>query len=100
LQTDHQDRYRRRGIQIDRNRALTAKRLDHHVVDDLDDLLAGGDGGQHLRPHSALADLGDEVADDRECDVGVQQRQADFAQRFGDVGLVQRSASAEPVENP
>ena len=47
----------------------------------------------------ALADLGDEVADHRKRDVGIQQRQADFPQRFGDVGLVQRSAGAELVEN-
>ena len=48
LQADHQDRDRRRRVQVDRDGALAAQRLDHHVVDDLDDLLAGRDRGQHL----------------------------------------------------
>ncbi len=99
MQADHQDRHRRGGVQVDRDRALAAQCLDHHVVDDLDDLLAGRDGIQHLGADGAFADLGDEVAHHRQGDVGVQQRQADFPQRFGDVGLVQRSAGAEPVEN-
>ena len=99
LQADHQDRHRRGGVEVDRDRAFAAQRLDHHVVDDLDDLLAGGDRGQHLGADGAFAHLGDEVAHHRQGDVGVQQRQADFPQRFGDVGLVQRAAGAEPVEN-
>ncbi len=100
LQADHQDRYRRRGVQVDRDGALAAQRLDHHVIDDLDDLLAGRDGGQDLGADGALAHLGDEVAHHGQRHVGVQQRQADFAECLGDVGLGQRTATAQAVEYP
>ena len=88
------------GVQVERDRPFAAQRLDHHVVDDLDDLLAGGDRGQHLGPDRALAHLGDEVAHHRQRHVGIQQRQADLAQRLGDIGLGQRTAAAQPVEHP
>ena len=97
---DHQDRDRRRRVQVERHRALAAQRLDHHVVDDLDHLLAGRDRGQHLGAHRPFAHLGDEVAHHRQRHVGIQQRQADLAQRLGDVGLGQRAAAAQPVEHP
>ena len=87
------------GVEVERHRALAAERLDHHVVDDLDDLLAGGDGAQHLGADGAFADLGDEVAHHRQGHVGVEQGEADFAQRFGDVGLAQRAAAAQAVED-
>ena len=99
LQADHQDRHRGGGVEVERHRAFAAQRLDHHVVDDFYDLLAGGDRIQHLGADGAFTHLGDEVANDRQGDVGIEQREADFAQGFGDVGLVQRSAGAEPVEN-
>ena len=35
----------------------------------------------------------------RQRHVGIQQRQADLAQRLVDIGLVQRAAAAQPVEN-
>ena len=99
LQPDQQDRHRRGGVEVDRDGAGTAQLLDHHVVDDFDDLLAGGDGLQDLDADGAVADLGDEVAHHGQGDVGVQQREADFPQRFGDVHLVQRAAAAQAVEH-
>ena len=87
------------GVQVERDRALAAQRLDHHVVDDLDHLLAGRDRGQHLGADGPLAHLGDEVAHHRQRHVGVQQREADLAQRLGDVGLGQRAAAAQAVEH-
>jgi hypothetical protein len=75
------------------------KGLDHHVVDDLDHLLAGRDRGQHLRAHRTLAHLGDEVAHHRQRHIGVQQRQPHFAQRLGDIGLGQRAAAAQAIEH-
>ena len=88
------------GVQVQRHRALAAQRLDQRVVDDLDDHLAGRDGVQHLRADRALAHLGDEVLDHLQRHVGIEQRQADFAQRLGDVGLAQRPAAAQAVEDP
>ena len=43
LQPDHQDGDRRRGVEVERHRSCPAQLLDHHVVDDLHDLLAGAD---------------------------------------------------------
>ncbi len=66
---------------------------------DFCDLLAGGDGGQHLGADGAFLDPGDEILDDGEGDVGVQHGEADFAQGLGHVGFGQRPAFAEAVEN-
>ena len=99
LQADQQDRHRRGGVEVDRDGAGTAQLLDHLVVDDLDDLLAGRDGLQDLDADGAVADLGDEVAHHGQGDVGVQQREADFPQRLGDVHFVQRAPAAQAVED-
>ena len=47
-----------------------------------------------LRPHRV-----DELADDRQRHVGFEQRHADLAQRGVDIGLGQRAAPAQPVED-
>ena len=46
-----------------------------------------------------LAHAGDEVADDREVDVGFEQREADLAHRARDRLLVERSLLAEVAES-
>ena len=51
-------------------------------------------GADRLGPHFV-----DELADDREGDVGLEQRRAHFAQGGIDIGLGQRSAPPQPVEN-
>ena len=79
-QPDHQDRHRRSRRQVQRHRAHAAQRLDHHVVDDLDDLLAGRHAVQHLDAGRALPAFGNEILDHRQGDVRLQQRQADLAQ--------------------
>ena len=99
LQADHQDGDRRGGVQVERHRAGAAELLDHHVVDDLHHLLAGGDAVQHLLADGALADLGDEVLDHGQRHVGIQQREADLAQGVVHVGLAQRAAAAQAVED-
>ena len=97
LKADHQDR---RGRRAKREPfALRTQRLDEDVVDDLHHLLAGRDRADHLLADRLLADLGDEILDDGERDVGIDQRGADFGERGIDVGLGQRATAAQPVEH-
>ncbi len=98
LEADHQDGDRRRCVQVDGHRALAAQLLDHHVVDDLDHLLAGRDRIQHLGRKRALPDLADEVPYNGKGDVGVEQRHADLAEGFAHVGFVQPTAALQAVE--
>ena len=58
-----------------------AEDVDQLVVDDLDDLLAGLDPVEHVGADRLLADVGHEVLDDLEVDVGLEQGEADLAQR-------------------
>ena len=76
-----------------------AEHLDQRVVDDLDDLLARRDRAQHLLADRLLGRLVDELADDRQRDVGLEQRDAHLAHRRAHVGLVQRAAAAQAVED-
>ena len=100
MQADHQDRHRGDGGQVQRDSAGATQRLDHHVVDDLDDLLARGDAVQHLHLGGGIADLADEIFDDGEGDVRLQQRKANLTQRLGDVEFGQAAALAQPLEHP
>ena len=100
LQTGHQDGHRRHGIQVDLDRTGAAKRLDQRVVDDLDDLLARRDRAQNLGADRAFAHLGDEIAHHFQRDVSLQERQANLAQRLGNIGLAQRASAAQLVEDP
>ena len=78
---------------------LGAEHLDQRVVDDLDDLLAGRDRAQHLLADRLLGRLVDELADHRQRDVGLEQGDPDLAHRRAHVGLVQRAAAAQAVED-
>ena len=49
-------------------------------------------------PVAASRGLGDEVADHRQGDVGLEQGHADLAHRLVDVLLGQHAAAGEPVE--
>ena len=100
MQTHHQDGDGRRGIQIDGDRALAAQGFHQNVVDDLDDLLAGGDGGQYLRPDRAFPHFQDEIAHHGQRDVGIQQREANLPQGFAHIGFAQRATAAQLVEHP
>ena len=98
LQADHHDDDRRRRVEIDRLR-VRAQSLDELVVHDLHDHLAGRDRLDHLDADRALLHFVGEGARDVERDVGFEQRAAHLAQRLVDVGLRQRAAPGQAIEN-
>jgi len=69
------------------------------VVDDLHHHLRRGHRAQHLLAHRLCAHGVDEILDHRQRDVGLEQRDADLAQRGGNVVLAQRAVAAQPVED-
>ena len=98
LQTDHENRYRRVGGQVDGHTGA-AQHLDQMVVDDLDDHLAGRDAFQHVLAHGLIAHGSQEILDHRQGDVGFEQRHAHFAQRRIHVALAQGAAPRQLVEH-
>ena len=68
-------------------------------MDDLDDHLARRDRADDFGADGAAADLVGEGADDIERHVGLDQRAAHLAHRLVDIGLAQRTAPGELVEN-
>ena len=86
------------GVEIDRVR-LGAQRLDQHVIDDLDDHLAGRHGFHDIGADGARAHLVDEGAHHVERDIGFEQGAADLAQRDVDVRLRERAAPRQRIEN-
>ena len=68
------------------------------LVDDLDDLLAGGEALEDLGADGPLADPRDEVLDDLEVDVRLEQREADLAHRRVDVRLGHATTTGQPGE--
>ena len=76
-----------------------AQRLDQLVVHDLDDQLAGRHRLDDLDADRAGLHLVGEGAHHVERDVGLEQRAAHLAQRRVDVGLGQRAAPRQAVEN-
>ena len=97
LQADERDDGRIAG-EAERPVARAEER-DELLVDDLDDLLAGGEALQDLRADRPLADAGDEVLDDLEVDVGLEQRKPDLAHRGVDVGLADAAAAGQVGES-
>ena len=68
------------------------------LVDDLHDLLAGGQALQDVLAERTLFDGVREVTGDFEVDVRLEQREADLAHRLGDRLLVEASATADSTE--
>ena len=99
LQPHHHQRLRRLAIEAELLLLLVgAQHLDQLVMDDLDHLLAGGDGFQDLLADGLLPDPTDEVLDDRQRDVGFQQRHAYVAHRRLDVALLESAARGEALQ--
>jgi hypothetical protein len=68
-------------------------------VHDLDDHLAGRDRLDDFDADGLFLDVVGESARDIERDIGLEQRAANFAHRFVDVGFAQRTTAGELVEN-
>ena len=98
LQADHHHHDRGRGIEVD-GAALVAEHGDQFVMDDLHDHLAGLDRLEHLGADGLGAHLVDEGADDLERHVGLDQRTANLAQRSRNIGLGERAAAGQTVQN-
>ena len=97
---------RRGRVQVDavapsasRRRRLAAEHLDEMIVHDLDDHLPRRHRAQHLLADRLLAHRIDEIAHDRQRDIGFEQRDADLAHRARDIVLAQRAVPAQPVED-
>ena len=99
LQADHQDR---RGWIVDLQcvgGAVTGEDVDQFVMDDLHDHLAGGDGFGDGGTGGAVLHALDELARDRQRDVGLQQCGAHLAQRGDHIGFGQRALFRQTVED-
>ena len=81
LKADHQHRRWGRVDLQRRGGGVAGKDADQFVMDDLHDLLAGGDRLGDGLAAGLVLDAPDEVAGDGERDVGFQQGDADLAQR-------------------
>ena len=97
LQADHHDHRGRADLEVQLG-GFGPERLDQRVVDDLDDHLARRDRAQHFLADRFFGDLVDEIARDRQSDVGLEQRDTHFAHRRAHVRLAERAAPAKPVE--
>ena len=78
---------------------LTAQHLDHPVVDDLYDLLAGRDRAQHVVSDGLFLDRVEQRAHRRQRRIGFQQGHAHLAQRRLHVARGERSPPGEAPEN-
>ena len=72
---------------------------DKRIVDDLDDLLARGDGFRHRLAGGLLFHPPDEIACDGERDIGLQKRHAHLAQGGFHVLFGERTLLGQPVEH-
>ena len=75
-----------------------AHQVDQFLIDDADDLLAGVERLEHLLADGLLGDARHEVADDREADVGFEQRLLDELQPVAHVRFGQLALAAERLE--
>ncbi len=94
LQSGHEDDRGRLRRELHARRVL-AERLDQFVAHDLDDLLARRKRGQHFLSHSLGLDAVNQLFNHFEVDVGLKQRQPDFAQRLGNVLLAESGLAAK-----
>ena len=81
-----------------KTRSPAPKEVDELVVDDLDDLLPGGEAVEHVAADGLLADARYEVLDDLEVDVRLEQGEPDLAHGGVDVGLADPAAAGQVAE--
>ena len=98
LQPDQHDLDRRLDLEVQLARAAT-----HHLAqfdrDEADEVLLGRQRRQHFLAERLVLDVLDEVADDPDIDVGLEQSEADFAQRLFDIALADPALALEFFEN-
>src|SRR5699024_4602463 len=75
-----------------------AEDIDQFVVDDLDDLLGGGQGLGDLIAQGALANAPGELADDGDRAVGAEQGAAALTDGIVDISLGEAAMAAQPRE--
>ena len=97
LKADHHPD-RRRVVGKGQARVRAAHQSRQLLVDDLDDLLGGGEAVEHLGADGALGDLGDKVLDDLVAHVRLEQCHAHLAHRELDVLLGQAALAAQALE--
>jgi hypothetical protein len=95
LQANHHDRHRRRRRQVQPD-GITTQHFHQVIVDQLDNHLARRNRTQDFRARRLYGNVLDQFLDDRQGDVGLQQRDPQFAHRRRDVGLFQCAALAQP----
>jgi hypothetical protein len=78
---------------------LAAEGLGELLEDDLLDLQRGVERPRELLAHGTVADAALHRLDDRQVDVGLEQRQADLAEHLVDVGLGQPALAAQAGED-
>ncbi len=95
LKADHHQGHRRFGRKIEGIVLTAAHHGDQFVVNNPDNLLAGGQALENFRSNRLDTDIFDEVLDDLEVDVSFQERQAHFTQGVLDVLLGHDPLAAE-----
>ena len=93
---EHDDGRRRFGER--QPAGFAAQDADEFFVDDLDDLLCRVEGTGHLGAPGAVLDPTDERSHHGQRDVGLEQRQPDFAGGGLDVGVGQSTLAAQSLK--
>lgn len=97
LEASHEDDGGRLGGFLEAG-GVAAEDVDELVVDDLDELLGGGERGGDLGAHGAGADVLDEGVDDGEVHVGLEESNADLAEGVADVFVGDGALATEVFE--
>ena len=98
LQAREQDHRRRLHGEIER-RGRAAHQRGELAMDDADQRLTRRQRADDLLADGLLLDRGDEVLDDRQRDVGFEQREAHLAQRVLDVGVGEPRFAAQLLDD-
>ena len=94
---EHDHRWRKLGVP--QTPSFAAQDRDQFLVDDLDDLLRGVQRPADLLAYRSQFDRGNELAHNRQCDVGLEQRNANLASGGIDIGLGQPTLASQSGEN-
>src|ERR1700736_6578876 len=80
-------------------RGVTAEQDRQFIVENLNDLLTGGNAAEHAFAKRLLFDLGNEFFRDRKINIGLEQREPDLSQRRVDVLFADFSVAAKILED-